>query len=493
MNNFLRKMAVTALVITMTSTSAFASVTPMTGESESGEVTAPKYVFYLIGDGLGFSQRQMAEYYLQDSTHDNSRKLVMNTLPVSGINTTYSANSLITDSAAAGTALACAVKTNNGVIAQDTEGKDVMTLIEAAEMKGMKTGLVSTTRITHATPASFASHNANRNNENEIAVDYVDSGVDFIVGGGARHFLPMDTPKDKKDYSDATMKSKRTDDLDVVKEFEKLGYSTYIGRKGTDALKAEDFADDEKVFAALTYSHLPYEIDRQNLYPELPSIGELTDKAIDFLSKGDDGFFLMVEGGRIDHAAHNNDAVGTIYDTLAFDEAVRAAYEFYYDHPEETLIVIVGDHETGGLGLGMDTQGYFVDMAPLEAVNISIEQILYGPMTYDKGDDQAAYIDYVEENFGLKDMTQDELDKIKQGMADVDAGKTFGYYKYNAAGIAVGHVVSERANIFWTTTIHTGTTIPMSAIGPASEAFSGYKDNTEIADTMADVLDLTLQ
>ena len=493
MNNFLRRMAVTALIVTMTATSTFASVVPTSVPQNMTQGNAPKYVFYLIGDGLGFSQRQMAEYYLQNTSGDPSRKLVMNTLPVSGINTTHSANSLITDSAAAGTALACGVKTDNGVIAQDAQGNDVLTLIEAAESKGMKTGLVSTARITHATPAAFASHNESRNNENEIAVDFVDSGVDFIVGGGARHFLPMSTPKDKKDYSGETMKSKRKDETDVVEEFESKGYSTYIGKEGTDALKAEDFIDDEKVFGALTYSHLPYEIDRQNLYPELPSIGELTDKAIDFLSKGDEGFFLMVEGGRIDHAAHGNDAVGTIYDTLAFDEVVKSAYEFYYDHPEETLVVVVGDHETGGLGLGMDAKGYFVDMAPLGDVKISLEQILYGPMTYDKGDDKEAYIAYVKDNFGLNDITDAELAKIKQGIADVDAGKTFGYYEYNPAGMAVGHVISERANIFWTTTIHTGTAIPMSAIGVASEKFSGYKDNTEIAEAMADVIDVRLQ
>ncbi|MBN2897428.1 MAG: alkaline phosphatase, partial [Clostridia bacterium] len=261
----------------MTATSTFAVVMPTTTQEETVTIEAPKYVFYLIGDGLGFSQRQMAEYYLQSITGDDSRKLVMDTLPVSGINTTYSADSLITDSAAAGTALACGIKTANGVIAEDLEGNAVTSLIEAAEAKGMKTGLVSTTRITHATPATFASHNSSRDDENGIALDYVDSGVDFIAGGGARHFLASTTPANTKDYSGETMKSKRKDDVDVIAEFEKVGYSTYIGKEGTDALMAEDFADDEKVFAVLTNSHLPYEIDRQNLYPELPSIGELTD------------------------------------------------------------------------------------------------------------------------------------------------------------------------------------------------------------------------
>lgn len=201
----------------------------------------------------------------------------------------------------------------------------------------------------------------------------------------------------------------------------------------------------------------------------------------------------MVEGGRIDHAAHANDAVGAIHDTLAFDKAVKAAYDFYFDHPNETLILVVGDHETGGLGLGMDAKGYFVDMEPLDKAQVSLEKILYGQMTYDKGDNRKAYLQYVKENYGLMDMTDEELAKIKKGMDAVDAGETYGYYDYNSAAIAVGHIISYRANIFWTTTIHTGTAVPMSAIGISSEAFAGYKDNTEIAKVMADVINVTLQ
>lgn len=222
------------IVFILTISSVFASITVEVNETTWEESKTPKYVFMLIGDGMGFSQRQMAEYYIQHVSGDDSRKLTMNTLPVSGINTTHSASSLITDSAAAGTALACGVKTGNGVIAQDMQGKNLKTLIEAAEEKGMKTGIVSTTRLTHATPAVFASHNPSRGNENEIAADFLDSGVDFFAGGGARHFLPIDTPVDKVDYSGAIMKSKRKDERNLVWEFEGLGYSTYIGKEGTD-------------------------------------------------------------------------------------------------------------------------------------------------------------------------------------------------------------------------------------------------------------------
>ena len=447
----------------------------------------PKYVFMFIGDGLGSSQRQISEYYLKEQTNDTSKKLLMNTFGTSGINTTHSADTLITDSAAAGTALSSGIKTNNGYIAQDVNGNDVETLVELAEKEGRSTGLVSTTRLTHATPASFAAHNINRNDENAIAEDFLVSGVDFFAGGGLRHFIPSDYGTDTKDYTGATIKSKREDNRNLVDEFAAKGYQTFTGKEGTDAFKKASFDEEGQVFAAFTYTHMPYEIDRMNSYTEIPSIAEMTDKAIDSLEEDEDGFFLMVEGGRIDHAAHANDAASVINDTLAFDDAVKEAYEFYEEHPEETLILVVGDHETGGLGLGMDTQGYFVDLAPLMSAKASIaDEVLYGNASYNG--DREAFINYAKINLGLNDLTEKELAKLNAGMDSSDAGESFGYYGYDPAGMALTHIISERANIFWTTTIHTGTAIPMSATGLKSETFGGYKDNTEIAKNMADIL-----
>lgn len=447
----------------------------------------PKYVFMFIGDGLGASQRQISEYFLQNTTGDDSKKLLMNTFETSGINTTHSADTLITDSAAAGTALSAGVKTNNGVIAMDENGNDVKTLVEYAEEAGLATGLVSSTRLTHATPASFAAHNMNRNNENEIAADFLNSGVDFFAGGGLRHFIPSNYSQDTTDYTGATIKSKRKDNRNLVEEFSSLGYEIFIGNAGADAFKTAKFTEEGQVFAAFTYTHMPYEIDRMNDFTKLPSLSEMTDKAIDLLEEDEDGFFLMVEGGRIDHAAHANDAAAAIHDVLAFDNAIQEAYEFYNEYPDETLILVVGDHETGGLGLGMDTQGYFVDLEPLANSKASIaDKVLYGEAAYNG--DREAFLSYAEEALGLTALTDAEKEKIEAGMDKSDAGETYGYYGYDPAGMALTHVISERANIFWTTTIHTGTAIPMSATGHKAEAFGGYKDNTEISQTMAKIL-----
>lgn len=451
----------------------------------------PKYVFYFIGDGLGASQRQFSEFFLQEKESDNTRHLLMNTLPVAGINTTYCADTLITDSAAAGTALASGVKTNKGVIGKDAAGQDVRTLTEAARDKGMKTGLITTTRLTHATPAAFAAHNISRNNENEIAEDFVKSGVDFLAGGGIRHFIPQAMKMKTKDAVGKTIKSKRKDDKNLIKEFEGKGYATYIGMEGAKAFNTDDFSKRDKVFAAFTYTHTPYEIERMDTYTAMPSLAAMTRAGIDVLSQGSNGFFLMVEGGRIDHAAHANDPTGVIYDTLAFDDAVKAAFEFYETHKEDTLILVVGDHETGGMGLGMDSMGYKLDMGALMATRVSVEDTLaYGSGQYTG--DREGYKSYLAKAFGLVNLSQTETARLEKAMASADSGETMGYYKVNPAALTAARLLSQRANINWTTTIHTATMIPMSATGTGAQLFGGYKDNTVIAQTMADLLDLNL-
>ncbi|WP_035240654.1 alkaline phosphatase [Desulfobacter vibrioformis] len=451
----------------------------------------PKYVFYFIGDGLGAAQRQFSEFFLQDQLKNPNSQLVMDTFEVAGINTTYCADTLITDSAAAATALASGVKTNKGVIGKDVNGNNVKTLVEEARDHGMKTGLITTTRLTHATPAAFASHNISRNNENEIADDFLNSGVDFFAGGGIRHFIPASMKIENADALGKTIKSKRKDEKDLVKGFEGKGYSTFIGMKGAKAFKSTDFSKQDKVFAAFTYTHMPYEVERMNQYKNVPSIADMTRAGIDVLAQGDKGFFLMIEGGRIDHAAHANDPSGVIWDTIAFDDAIKTAYEFFQNHKDQTLIVVVGDHETGGMGLGMDSMGYKLNMAALNDVHVSVEDTLNDGAGQYKGD-KAAYLSYLSKNFGLSNLSDAEAASLNKAMVSADAGETLGYYKLNPAALTAAHILSTRANINWTTTIHTATMIPMSATGAYAGRFGGYKDNTQIAKAMAQTLGFTL-
>jgi alkaline phosphatase len=196
----------------------------------------------------------------------------------------------------------------------------------------------------------------------------------------------------------------------------------------------------------------------------------------------------MVEAGRIDHACHANDAKGAIMDTLAFDEAIEEAYEFYMSHPEETLIVVVGDHETGGMGLGF-ANNYFLNMDELEDVDVSVEDTLQ----YADYDTLEEYLAYIDEHLGLDDLTAEEIAEIESAMS-VETGanpNTYGSY-YTPEAIAATHLLSERVNIQWTTFAHSATAIPMSAVGKGAQDFSGYKDNTEIAQAMAELMNFNL-
>ncbi len=439
---------------------------------------APKYVFYMIGDGMSSSQRQLAEYYAQEQKHDDSYKLTINSMPVTGIITTRSANTLVTDSAAAGTALATGVKTDNGMIGMTPDSKKLKTLLEGAEGKGWATGLVTTTRITHATPATFAAKNVSRDNEAQIADDLSAANIDYLAGGGASFFL-------KKGEQ-----SKRTDDRDLVSEMKTHGYKTFIGGDSVDDLMEYKPKAGDKVFAALSSSHLPYDIDRVNQKMDMPSLAELTQKGVDLLSQDKDGFFMMVEGGRIDHAAHANDIAGTINDTIAFDDAVKVAVDFYNEHPNETLIVVVGDHETGGMGLGQG-ENYFMNLDKVAKFDESIEDSLQGVY---QGSRPEFYL-HLANKFSLTDLTDSEKKQIETAMDFVDSGdkdEAQLYGNYDPVAITVAHITSKRAGIYWTSYAHTGTQLPVTAEGVGAQSFGGFKDNTEVAQTLAKLMNVSI-
>ncbi|VVS91725.1 alkaline phosphatase [Desulfoluna spongiiphila] len=463
---------------------------------------APKYVFYFIGDGMGPAQRQSAQYFYKMETKNPDARLLMNSLDTSALVTTHSDNTLVTDSAAGGTALATGFKTTNGLVGKLPDGTNVKTIAEAARDAGYAVGLATTTRITHATPASFSAHNMSRGNENEIAVDQLNANFDYLAGGGFRHFVA-------KGNADG-LKSKRKDGRDLVAEFQTKGYTTFIGDKARDAFRAYEPKKGEKVLAPLSYSALGMEIDRRFSTQKenaMPALSELTAKGIETLTAQEKPFFLMVEGGRIDYAAHCNDAAGTIYDTLALDAALAEAYAFYKKHPEETLIVVAADHETGGMAMGisLDSKGYFLKLDELFKVKASVEDVLtyvYPQMITDYPEvasRQKAYLAYVADNFGLTDLNARELKKLKAAMAVEDRNQTlkaeqqttYGY-AYTPTMIAVAHLVSERARISWTSYVHTSSVIALSAVGYQAEQFDGFRDNTDIPRIMAGIMGVKL-
>jgi len=271
---------------------------------------AVKNVILLIGDGMGIGQLTAAEIENGDDS------LVITSLPYMSMVTTHSISGYVTDSAASATALATGFKAMNGVVSLDADWKELRTVVEAAEELGLSTGLVTNTRITHATPASFMAHVSSRDNEAEIARQALDSGVDVLLGGGSYYFSQL-SPED-------------------------AGYQIV---DSTEDLLA---ASSGKILGLFNTDYMGYESVRD---PEVePSLAEMTVKAIELLSPDPDGFFLMVEGGRIDHASHDNDYENTVSETLSFDASVLEAL-IYASGRDDTLVIVTADHVTGGLSI----------------------------------------------------------------------------------------------------------------------------------------------
>lgn len=316
----------------------------------STEVTTPKHVLFFLGDGMGITTLTASRIYSvgEDGT------TTIDTLPETAFIKTYSNDSQVTDSAPSMSAYMTGVKSNNGVISMNAEatqeddcstskGSAATTLLELAKAKSWGTGVVTSTRVTHATPAATFAHICNRDLENDIAAQLVPGGaefnskladgVDVILGGGRRQF-----------FSAANLSGGRSDGRDLITELQAKGY-TYAGTK-TDMAAADN---SKKLIGLFNNSHLSYDLDRQQDSSSTePSLTEMTEKAIDVLSNNKNGFFLMVEGGRIDHALHDTNAKRALQDTVAFDNAIAAAItKMKTIDPElkNTLIVVTADHD----------------------------------------------------------------------------------------------------------------------------------------------------
>ena len=318
--------------------------------------TAPKNVIMLIGDGMGIGPVVATRY----TVAGRDGRLAMETMPYVGFSSTHSANRIVTDSAAAGTALATGVKTNNGTISLGPEGKRIKTILELAREMGKSTGIISTKHITDATPAVFVSHVSSRSKLEDIAAQMVRSRVDVVLGGGKRYFVPK-----SKDGA-------RTDEVDLLKEAAQRGFSVLNS--------AEDLANCTSPKYIGLFADNVMTSDR----PE-PTIAEMTAKAISTLSKNYRGFFIMSEGGKIDSEAHGNNRKGTVKETQMFDDAVKAALDFA-KADGNTLVIVTADHDTGGMAVsdpseehpepnvGWTTKGHTANYVPVFAYGPGAER-----------------------------------------------------------------------------------------------------------------------
>lgn len=451
------KKSVAALVATMML--AVSGGTAMAVEKD----TSIKNVIILIPDGMANDATALARWYKGSS-------LTLDSM-ASGMVRTHSADAPIADSAPAGTAFATGHKSHTGYvgvlpdeatmpgqqpIAAGDAKKPVASILEASKLAGKSTGIIATSEIMHATPADFTAHYPDRKNYDALSMQQAYNGVDVVLGGGGK-FLEA---------------AGRKDGQDLVAQIKDQGYDFVTTPEG---LKN---STSSKLWGSFSPEALAYNLDRDA--SKEPSLAEMTSKAIDVLSKNDKGFFLMVEGSKVDWAAHANDPTGIISDVLSFDDAVKVAVD-YAKQNQNTVVVAVTDHGNGGLTIGSSdtTSNYdktplasFID--PLKKAKLTGEG-LEAKLNADRSNIKEVLSTY----FGITDLTDEEVKTIKDA-------------KEGSMNYAVGPIISKRANIGWTTGGHTGGDVVLYTYAPNGDRPTGVIDNTDVNKYMTRVLGVDL-
>lgn len=445
----------------------------------SGYAQQAKYVFYFIGDGMGVNQVQGTELYRGELEGKIGITPIWFTqFPYATTATTFSATNGVTDSAAAGTALATGNKTQNGTIGmkQDLQ-TEVSSVAVWAKNKGCRVGVTTSVSVDHATPAAFYAHDPSRGSYYKIGTDLYKAGFDFYAGSD---FIDPNN-KDNKDGNSENLYTMA----------EKNGYTIARGYK--DYLKKCKKADKMILFQSEKASEkdrtaIPYAIDRTK---DDLTLADITRSAINFLSKDlSKGFFLMVEGRKIDWACHSNDAATAFHEVADMDEAVKVAYEFYSQHPDETLIVVTADHETGGFVLG--TGAYKLNLQVLKNQKVSesgFTRILNElRKKYNNNVSWEKVQQALKENFGFWDkvkLNEKQEERLLAKYNNTFKGKEAKLEKSEYAqdeplAAEAKRIIDEIALVGWTSGGHSAGYVPVFAIGAGADLFQGRIDNTEI-------------
>ena len=471
----------------------------------------PRYVFFFIGDGMGSAQITAAQYYLGTRDKAGNEKPVLASLsfprfPVLGLMNTLDAAGLTPDSASAATSMATGRKTISGTInmgfKEGNKGPEpdkenpFMIITEYAKEAGMKIGVISSVSLDHATPAAFYAKSAKRSAYYDIAVQGLSGQVlDFLAGGG---FLqPTGEDNDRKDV------------LEIASEngFTVLNTSEDIRAIGPDSGRVLAISPELRDSQAMEY-----EIDRLAGGGVNLSLAQMTAAGIRNLENNEKGFFMIVEGGKIDWACHANDAATAIWDVYALADAVSEAVAFARKHPGETLIVVTGDHETGGMSIGDTQTGNDVHMEYLLGQKLSFAAM--DAVLEDMAGDQASFDDVIaaiQENYGLTREEGQPLSLTAQEIASLFAAYTSNmlpsaqregatgdaegllYGGYNPLSLTASHILADRAGISFSSFTHTGISLPVYAMGAGAEQFGGCYDNTGIFSRFMRVMGLRKQ
>ncbi|KAL4991096.1 alkaline-phosphatase-like protein [Aspergillus falconensis] len=450
-----------------------------------GKPTGKRNLIFMVSDGMGPTSVTMTRSFKQLTQRLPADEVLVLDKHILGTSRTRSSSSLVTDSAAGATAFSCGLKSYNGAISVLPDHSPCGTVLEAASLAGYKTGLVVTTRVTDATPACFASHANLRQYEDQIAEQEIGEHplgrvVDLIMGGGRCHFLPNTTDG-----------SCRGDDRDLVAVAKEKGFSYINDRKGFDSLNGGTEAK-LPLLGLFAEMDIPYELDRRVQEDVYPSLEEMARTALKTLSQAtensEQGFFLMIEGSRIDHAGHGNDPAAQVNEVLAYDKAFAAVLEFINEDSTPGILVATSDHETGGLSaarqLHLSYPEYLWLPSVLANVSHSSEYAAQKLQDYlsqkpDKPAQEAYTRDLLKKSLGIEDATQEEIHALLDPNNPVIPGYVF------------ADMVSRRAQIGWSTHGHSGADVNIYASSTKDAwPLQGNHENTEVGAFLADYLDL---
>lgn len=436
-----------------------------------------RYIFYFIGDGMGANQVLATEMYLSELNGKIGRQqLRMTQFPFSGQLSTYSESNSITDSSAAGTCLASGKKTTNGHLGVTTNNEPVNSVATELKERGYGVGIMTSVSIDHATPGAFYAHVPERDSYYTIGTQLAASHFDFF--GGGTFYQPND-PKDKSATNLYELCKQNGYDFahGYQEAKEKMGVERMI------LIQRHEGIDINEAGKGM----IPYAIDKTEEDLTLPQI---TETAIHFLESRYDHFFMMVEGGAIDWACHGNDAATALRDVMEFDQSIDLAYQFYLRHPDETLIVVTADHETGGMALG--NHKYTLNLQALQYQTMSAGKISDEVVALHKQLGKKLKWDDVKSIFrkhlGLYDHVDVSVEEdlalriqflqmMKNKQHDV---KTL-YQDFNGLSNAAMELLNKKSHIGWTTHSHSASAVPVFAIGVGAEQFTGWHDNSEVA------------
>jgi len=413
-----------------------------------------KNVIYLMVDGLCNGTVGLAHHW-----HLRHKATPLNWMQLferEGLHRAYqdtaSANSPVTDSAAAASAWGSGQRVNNGSINIDPSGKSLKPILSYAKEAGKATGLVTSCRITHATPAGFSTNVPKRGMEDAIAQQYLEREIDVLLGGGARHFLQK--------QEDGSV-------IDYIPQFKAKGYQIVKNASELSAIRGGG-----PLLGLFSQSHIPYAIDRQNdrAYKDVPSLVDMFSTALSQLDGAKDGFVLQVEAGRVDHAGHGNDPGGILHEFLEFDACIPIALEFIESHPD-TMLVVTTDHGTGGCQLDGAGSAYLDSGPALDRIN----QLRHSFEWLQQGFEAKGKFDPVLLKTALGIEPTDAQAAIVQAALDSEA-----QYLSGALNQAFGKQLNKLTAVGWTSDKHTSECVELFAFGPGSEAIPAMIKNYEI-------------